>query len=47
LRSGATETEIKEVLLQMTVYGGYPKTLSAVTAAQQVFTEEVFKERNI
>jgi 4-carboxymuconolactone decarboxylase len=39
LRAGATETEIKEVLLQMTVYAGYPKTLTAVTAAQQVFTD--------
>jgi 4-carboxymuconolactone decarboxylase len=39
LRSGATETEIKEVLLQMTVYAGYPKTLAAVAAAQQVFTD--------
>jgi 4-carboxymuconolactone decarboxylase len=39
LRSGATETEIKEVLMQMTVYAGYPKTLAAVAAAQQVFTD--------
>jgi 4-carboxymuconolactone decarboxylase len=39
LRSGATETEIKEVLLQMTVYAGYPKTLAAVAASQQVFTD--------
>ncbi|MBE9169327.1 carboxymuconolactone decarboxylase family protein [Pleurocapsales cyanobacterium LEGE 06147] len=39
LRSGATETEIKELLLQMTVYAGYPKTLAAVAAAQQVFAD--------
>jgi 4-carboxymuconolactone decarboxylase len=39
LRAGATETEIKEVLMQMTVYAGYPKTLAAVTAAQQAFTD--------
>jgi 4-carboxymuconolactone decarboxylase len=39
LRSGATETEIKELLLQMTVYAGYPKTVAAVAAAQQVFTD--------
>jgi 4-carboxymuconolactone decarboxylase len=39
LRSGATETEIKEVLLQMTVYAGYPKTVAAIAAAQQVFTD--------
>lgn len=45
LRVGATETEIKELLLQMTVYAGYPKTLSAVTAAQQTFNE--IKQRGI
>jgi 4-carboxymuconolactone decarboxylase len=39
LRAGATETEIKEVVMQMTVYTGYPKTLVAVAAAQQAFTE--------
>jgi 4-carboxymuconolactone decarboxylase len=39
LRAGATETEIKELLLQMTVYVGYPKTLAAVAVAQQVFTD--------
>jgi 4-carboxymuconolactone decarboxylase len=38
LRAGATKTEIKELLMQMTVYAGYPKTLAAVTAAQSVFT---------
>jgi 4-carboxymuconolactone decarboxylase len=37
LRSGATETEIKELVLHMTVYAGYPKTLTAVAAAQQTF----------
>jgi 4-carboxymuconolactone decarboxylase len=35
LRAGATETEIEELLLQMTVYAGYPKTLTAIAAAQQ------------
>ncbi|KAM3112518.1 carboxymuconolactone decarboxylase family protein [Phormidesmis sp. 146-33] len=35
LRAGATETEIKELLMQMTVYAGYPKTLTAIAAAQQ------------
>lgn len=45
LRAGATETEIKELLMQMTVYVGYPKTLAAVTAAQQTFTN--LKQRGI
>jgi 4-carboxymuconolactone decarboxylase len=39
LRAGATETEIKELLLQMTVYAGYPKTLSAIAAAQKIFAD--------
>lgn len=45
LRAGATETEIKELLLQMTVYAGYPKTLAAVTVAQKVLKE--LKQRGI
>lgn len=45
LRTGATETEIKELLLQMTVYAGYAKTLTAVTAAQQIFVN--LKQRGI
>jgi 4-carboxymuconolactone decarboxylase len=38
LRAGATETEIKELLMQMTVYVGYPKTLTAIAAAQSALT---------
>lgn len=45
LRSGATETEIKELLMQMTVYVGYPKTLTAVAAAQSAFAN--LKQRGI
>lgn len=45
LRAGATETEIKELLLQMTVYAGYPKTLAAVTVAQQTLAD--LKQRGI
>jgi len=39
LRAGATETEIKELLTQLTVYVGYPKTLTAIAAAQQAFAD--------
>jgi 4-carboxymuconolactone decarboxylase len=45
LRAGATETEIKELLMQMTVYAGYPKTLTAIAAAQSAFTN--LKQRGI
>lgn len=34
IRAGATETEVKELLLQMTVYAGYPKTGAVLTTAQ-------------
>lgn len=37
LTAGATETEIAEVILQMSVYGGMPATINALNAAQQVF----------
>ncbi len=39
VRAGATETEIKELLSQMTVYAGYPKALSAIAAAQKIFAD--------
>ncbi len=39
LRAGATETEVKEVVMQMTVYAGYPKTLTAIAAAQKIFAD--------
>jgi 4-carboxymuconolactone decarboxylase len=45
LRAGATETEIKELLMQLTVYAGYPKTLTAIAAAQQAFAD--LKQRGI
>jgi 4-carboxymuconolactone decarboxylase len=45
LRAGATETEIKELLLQMTVYAGYPKTVTAVATAQQELAD--LKQRGI
>lgn len=39
MRSGATRTEITELLLQMTVYAGWPKALSAIEIAKAVFDE--------
>lgn len=39
IQAGATETEIKELLLQMTGYAGYPKALAAVIPVQQAFAE--------
>lgn len=37
IRAGATQTEIVELLLQMTIYAGYPKALTAVEAARETF----------
>jgi 4-carboxymuconolactone decarboxylase len=45
LRAGATETEIKELVLQMTAYAGYPKTVTVVTAVQQMLVD--LKQRGI
>jgi len=34
---GVTESEIKEVIMQMAVYAGFPRALNALLAAQKVF----------
>ncbi len=37
LNSGASQDEIKEVLMQMGVFGGFPCALEAIRAAKEVF----------
>jgi len=37
---GWTEVEIKEVILQMAVYAGFPVMLNAMIAAQEVFDQK-------
>jgi 4-carboxymuconolactone decarboxylase len=39
LNIGWTETEIKEVILQIAVYAGFPAMLNAMMAAQEVFEQ--------
>ena len=39
LNIGWTETEIKEVILQMAVYAGFPAMINAMFAAQEVFEQ--------
>lgn len=39
LNVGWTEIEIKEVIMQMAVYAGFPAMLNAMFAAQEVFEE--------
>ena len=39
LHVGLTKAEIKEVIMQMVAYCGYPKTINALIVAQEVFKE--------
>lgn len=39
LNVGWTETEIKEVIMQMAIYAGFPAMLNAMFAAQEVFEQ--------
>lgn len=38
--NGLTETELKEVLTHLAFYAGWPKAMSALTVAKQVFNGE-------
>ncbi|MFQ6549062.1 carboxymuconolactone decarboxylase family protein [Aestuariibius sp. 2305UL40-4] len=40
LKAGATRTEVTEVILQMSLYGGFPAMVNALNAAMEVFAEE-------
>jgi 4-carboxymuconolactone decarboxylase len=35
--NGLTETELKEVITHLALYAGWPKAMSALTVAKQVF----------
>jgi 4-carboxymuconolactone decarboxylase len=37
LNVGLSETEIKEIIIQMSVYAGFPVALNAMNAAKEVF----------
>jgi 4-carboxymuconolactone decarboxylase len=39
LSAGCTTTEIKEVIIQLAVYAGFPAALNAMQAAGEVFEE--------
>ncbi len=39
LNVGVTETEVKEVIMQMAVYAGFPAALNGMMAAKEVFLE--------
>ena len=35
--NGVTETELKELIIHLAFYAGWPKAMSAITVAKQVF----------
>jgi 4-carboxymuconolactone decarboxylase len=39
LNVGLSETEIKEIIIQMSVYAGFPAALNAMNVAKEVFNE--------
>ncbi|EFH80468.1 carboxymuconolactone decarboxylase family protein [Ktedonobacter racemifer] len=38
--NGLTETELKEVMIHLAFYAGWPKAMSAIAVAKRVFGEE-------
>jgi 4-carboxymuconolactone decarboxylase len=38
-QNGLTETELKEVMIHLAFYAGWPKALSAITIAKRIFTD--------
>ena len=38
--NGLTETELKEVITHLAFYAGWPRAMSALTIARQIFTSE-------
>lgn len=38
LENGLTEVELKEVIIHLAFYAGWPRALSAITVAKQVFS---------
>jgi 4-carboxymuconolactone decarboxylase len=37
--NGLTETELKEVIIHLAFYAGWPRAMSAITIAKDVFTD--------
>ena|SRR5450631_1385193 len=38
--NGLTETELKEVITHLAFYAGWPRSMSAITVAKRVFSEQ-------
>ncbi len=39
-RNGLTETELKEMIIHLAFYAGWPRAMSAITLAKQLFTSD-------
>jgi len=39
--NGLTEDELKEVMIHLAFYAGWPRAMSAITVAKKVFAEDV------
>lgn len=46
LNTGCSITEIKEIILQMSVYTGFPKSINAMNALKEVLSERINKGIN-
>ena len=38
-QNGLTETELKEMIIQLTFYAGWPRAMSAITLARELFAD--------
>ncbi len=45
LNVGCTKEEILEVIIQMAVYAGFPRSINGILAAKEVFDEDEFKDK--
>jgi 4-carboxymuconolactone decarboxylase len=45
-QNGLTEDELKEAIIHLAFYAGWPKAMSAIQVAKRVFTEESQKEQS-
>ncbi|HAM27652.1 MAG TPA: 4-carboxymuconolactone decarboxylase [Microbacteriaceae bacterium] len=43
--NGLTESELKEVIIHMAFYAGWPKAMSALTVAKREFDEQLASDR--
>ncbi len=45
LNVGLTREEVKEIIIQMSVYSGFPSAINGLTAAEEVFNERDLKKK--